>query len=89
MKHYTVEKEINGKKYTAQFAGLSVAMRSVDETYIAGTNINSIAKTAEFLFKYVIVEPKGLTVDDFDTADEINEVMNFAKAVMEGHLKAE
>ena len=36
-KFYTVEKEINGTKYVAQFSGLSVAVRGVDSSYIDGT----------------------------------------------------
>lgn len=89
MKTYTVEKEIYGKKYIAQFSGLSLALRYVDETYIDGTNISSLQKQIDFLFKYVIVEPKNLTVDDFDDSKALNEVMQFGRGVMEGIIKPE
>ena len=86
-KFYTVEKEINGKKYLAQFAGLSTALRAVDESYIEGTQNTSLVKMAEFLFKYIIVEPKGLTVDDFEDMAEFNEVVAFAREVMQGNFR--
>ena len=46
-------------------------------------------KLAEYLFQHVIVEPKGLTPDDFDTLDEFNEVVSFARGVMQGSFRAE
>ena len=33
-KFYTVKKEINGKEYVAQFAGVSTAVRAIDSSYI-------------------------------------------------------
>lgn len=84
---YSITKEINGKKYVAQFGGISVALRAVDESYIEGTNNTSVAKLAEYLFANVIVEPKGLTVDDFDNMDEFNEVVSFAREVMQGDFR--
>lgn len=88
-KFYTVEKEINGKKYTAQFAGISTALRAVDNSYIEGTNNTSTEKLAEYLFKYIIVEPKGLSIDDFETMEEFNEVIAFARGVMAGEFREE
>ena len=35
----------------------------------------------------VIVEPSGLTVDDFDNFEELNEVIGFAREVMTGEVK--
>ena len=69
-KFYTATKEINGKKYTAQFNGLSCALRAVDSTYIEGTNNTSVEKMADYIFQNVIVEPKGLTIDDFESMEE-------------------
>ncbi len=89
MKFYTVDKEINGKKYTAQFNGISAALKSVDETYIPGTNTTSIEKMAAYVLKNVIVEPGGLTPDDFDSADELNEVVRFGTEVMQGNFRPE
>ena len=87
MKFYTVDKEINGKKYTAQFNGISAALKSVDETYIPGTNTTSAEKTAVYILKNVIVEPGGLTPDDFDSVDELNEVVRFGSEVMQGNFR--
>lgn len=86
-KFYTVEKTIKGNDYKAQFNGLSVALRAVDESYIENSNNTSVEKMAQFLFDNVIVEPKGLTVDSFDSMDELNEVIEFARNVMQGELK--
>lgn len=84
---YTKTKEIRGKQYTAQFNGISAALAAVDESYIEGTSNTSVAKLAEYLFKHVIVEPKGLTADDFDNMDEFNEVVSFAREVMQGTFR--
>lgn len=86
-KFYTVDKTIKGNDYKAQFNGLSVALRAVDESYIENSNNTSVEKMAQFLFDNVIVEPKGLTVDSFDNMDELNEVIEFARNVMQGELK--
>lgn len=84
---YNVTKEINGKKYVAQFNGISAALNAVDSSYIDGTNTTSVSKLADYLFKHVIVEPKGLTPDDFDNMDEFNEVVAFAREVMQGNFR--
>ena len=88
-KFYTVEKEINGNNYKAQFSGLSLALKAVDECYIEGTNNTSVEKMSQYLFDKVIVDPKGLTVDDFDNMEELNEVIEFARNVMQGDVKPE
>lgn len=88
-KSYTVEKKIGNTTYIAQFSGLSTALRAVDNSYIEGTNNTSLEKLSKYLFEYVIVEPKGLTVDDFDSLDEFNEVVSFGRQVMQGELKPE
>ena len=86
-KFYTVEKEINGKTYIAQFNGISAALEAVDNCYIAGTQNISASKMAKYLFEHVIVEPKGLTADDFESLDELNEVTDFAREVMQGNFR--
>lgn len=63
-KFYTVTKTIGGKEVVAQFSGLSVATQSASRTKIEGTDNTSIEKLAEYLFDYVIVEPK-LSLKDF------------------------
>lgn len=86
---YTVKKTINGKEYTAQFNGISSACAAIDSSYIDGTNNTSVAKLAKYLFDHVIVEPKGLKADDFDSMDEFNEVVTFAREVMQGNFREE
>ena len=86
-KFYTVKKEINGKEYVAQFSGISAALRAVDASYIEGTSNTSVEKLAEYLFANIIVEPKGLTPDDFDDLAEFNEVVAFARGVMQGEFR--
>ena len=88
-KFYTVTKEINGKNYVAQFNGLSCALKAVDQSYIEGTNNTSTEKMANYLFKNVIVEPSGLTADDFDNLEEFNAVTTFAREVMQGKFREE
>ena len=88
-KFYTATKEINGKKYTAQFNGLSCALRAVDSTYIEGTNNTSVEKMADYIFQNVIVEPKGLTIDDFESMEEFNGVVSFGRDVMQGKFRPE
>lgn len=84
---YTVKKTINGVEYTAQFNGLSAALKAVDNSYIDGTNNTSLEKLSKYLFDNVIVEPKGLTVDDFESMEDFNEVVTFARSVMQGDFR--
>ena len=86
-KFYTVEKEINGTKYVAQFNGLSCALRAVDQSYIEGTQNTSVELMANYILKNVIVEPAGLTIDDFETMEEFNEVTNWGREVMQGKFR--
>lgn len=86
-KFYTVRKTINGKEYVAQFSGISVALKAVDASYIDGTNNTSVEKMAQYLFDNIIVEPKNLTIDDFETMDEFNQVIAFARGVMQGEFR--
>lgn len=88
-KFYTVEKEINGTKYVAQFAGLSTALRAVDNSYLENSNNTSTEKLAQYLFKYIIVEPKNLSIDDFEDMQTFNEVVSFARQVMSGDFREE
>lgn len=88
-KFYTVEKTINGKTYKAQFNGLSAALKAFDDSYIDGSSNTSLEKLTDYLFENVIVEPKGLTADDFENMDELNKVSQFARDVMQGKIKPE
>lgn len=86
-KFYTVKKKIGKTTYTAQFNGLAAALKAVDDTYIEGSANTSTLKFAEYLFENVIVEPKGLTVDDFESMEEFNEVTTWARKVMQGEFR--
>ena len=86
-KFYTVENEINGVKYIAQFSGLSSALKAVDDSYIPGSDNISMVKLSEYIFKHVIVEPKNLDADSFETLDEFNAVVNWAQTVMQGNFR--
>lgn len=88
-KFYTVEKTINGVTYKAQFNGLSAALKAFDDSYIDGSSNTSLEKLTEYLFENVIVEPKGLTADDFASMEELNKVSAFARDVMQGKIKPE
>lgn len=86
-KNYTVKKKINGKEYVAQFNGLSAALDAVDSCYLPDSSNISSAKMANYLFEHVIVDPKGLTPDDFDSLEELNAVTTFAREVMQGNFR--
>ncbi|MBD8945798.1 MAG: hypothetical protein ACLVG9_00905 [Eubacteriales bacterium] len=84
---YQVTKNIGGKDYVAQFNGISAALEAVDNSYIDGSGNISLAKLSKYLFENVIVEPKGLTSDDFESLEEFNEVVAFAREVMQGNFR--
>lgn len=86
-KFYQRTKVINGKEYTAQFNGLSAALTAIDESYIDGSENMSMVKLSKYIFENVIVEPSGLTADDFETMEEFNEVMRFGREVMQGKFR--
>lgn len=87
-KFYTVEKEFNGTKYVAQFSGISLAVRAVDSSYIEGTGNTSTEKLGQYILDNVIVEPKGLTADDFGTMEEYNAVTTWGRDVMYGKFRS-
>lgn len=86
---YTKTKTIGGKEYTAQFNGLSNALDAIDNSYMDKSDRISIRKISGYIFEHVIVEPKGLTADDFDDMDELNEVVRFGMEVMQGKFRGE
>lgn len=86
-KYYTREKTVNGTKYIAQFNGISAALDAVDNSYIDGSSNISTRKLATYIFENVIVEPKGLTPDDFDDVEEFNAVLSWARDVMQGKFR--
>jgi hypothetical protein len=83
-KYFCVKKEINSVEYTFQFNGISAMLEAQDECYADDRDVRSTSKLVEYLFQNVIIEPKGLTPDDFDTVKELNAVVKFASQVMQG-----
>lgn len=86
-KFYTVEKEINGVKYIAQFNGISAALEAADSFYIEDSGNISSKKMADYILQHVIVEPKKLTPDDFESVDELGEVIAWGRGVMQGDFR--
>lgn len=86
-KFYTVKKTLGGKEYIAQFSGISLAVRAVDSSYIDGSSNTSTEKLGQYILDHVIVEPKGLTADDFETMEEYNEVTTWGRDVMYGKFR--
>lgn len=79
-KPITKEKEIKGKKYVAQFNGVSTLFSFNDETD------GKLAKQAQFIFDNVLVSPKISDPDEYFGTDVelMNEVVAFCSAVMRG-----
>lgn len=88
-KFYQVTREIEGVKYTAQFNGVGGALDCVDTSYIDNSSNTSARKFGEHILKHVIVEPAGLTVDDFDDVETYSKVIKFGSDVMNGRFREE
>lgn len=86
-KFYTAKKTIGSVEYTAQFNGIAAALEAVDNSYVEGTSNTSVAKLSAYILENVIVEPKGLKPDDFDSMEEFQEVIAFGRAVMQGEFR--
>lgn len=84
---YTREKEIHGKVYKAQFSGISAALEAAETSYIKNSDNISMKKYSDYIFKHIIVEPQGLTADDFDSLEEFHEVVEFGREVMQGKFR--
>lgn len=79
-----IRETINGVEYVAKFNGITEALRAIDSTYIDGTDTTSVKKLSEYLFENVIIEPKKLSFDEFESMDEYNKVVAFARDAMQG-----
>lgn len=79
----TKTKIINGKEYTAKFGGVRMILKYLDDLYAGGSIVPSAKRANEFIFANVIVEPKNLTLDDFGSMKELDEVTEFAREVMQ------
>lgn len=89
MKNFTqVKKTIKGTEYTAQFNGFRARYRTVDNTYIDGTQITSTEKMADYLLENVLVSPK-MTIDDFEDGEELDQVIGFLGDVNNGSFREE
>lgn len=86
-KPYQKETTINGVKYVGQCNGLSAGLDALDDSYVDGTNNLSIKKLGKYILEHVIVEPAGLTIDDFEDMDEFREVIQWGQQVMLGKFR--
>lgn len=88
MKAFTqVKKIINGTEYTAQFNGFGESYKYIDS--ITDANMKpSLYKGAEYLLKNVLVSPKK-TFDDFESKEELDEVIAFLTEVKDGTFREE
>lgn len=89
-KFYQVTKEINGVTYIAQFNGLRAAMRAQAQCRDEKVpSMQNTEKLADYILANVIVEPHGLTIDDFDSFEELNPVVAFGAQVLNGNFRGE
>lgn len=84
---YTVTKDIEGTKFTAQFNGLSFFYKVAGECNKNGSV--DVEKLHKYIFENVIVEPRGLTDDHFESVDDCSKVTEFAQEVMSGRFRGQ
>ncbi len=87
VKHYTRKKVISGTEYTAQFNGLSAMLSGIEECYADDGKRVSSEKFTKYILENIIVSPPGLEPDDFDSSEELNEVIKFGRKVMDGTFR--
>ena len=71
----------------AQFNGLSAGLEAIDDSYVDGSSNLSIAKLGKYVLENVIVQPAGLTINDFEDMDDFNAVVKFGQKVMLGKFR--
>lgn len=89
-KYYTRKKVIDGVEYTAQFNGISAYVDAVDECHVSvdgTTTTMGWGKLNRYILEKVIVEPAGLTMDDFESLETMSEVVRFGREVMQGKFR--
>lgn len=69
---------VKGVTYTAQFNGARASLIALDKYK------NNLIGLEDYVLQNVIVDPPGLTLDDFDTVDEAQAVVNHGIRVMKG-----
>lgn len=85
-KFYQKTKEIDGRVYTAQFGGLSVALKMLNESHDRNGNVD-FEEAARYVLENIIVEPPGLEIDDFEDMDTLNAVVAFGREVAQGKFR--
>ena len=83
---YPVKRVIDGQEYTAQFNGMRTAIRCLDGC-AEGEGVN-LERYMQYVLSHVIVEPPGLTIDDFEDIDTLSEVVQFGREVMHGRFRS-
>lgn len=88
-KFYQITKTINGVEYEAQYNGNSQFYEFQDECKknIGGVAELNMKQVAKFIFENVIISPKGLTLDDFDSFEDSQDVITFGIDVMRGNFR--
>jgi hypothetical protein len=66
---------------------MSFALEAIDNCYIDGTSNISVFKLSKYILDHIIVEPKGLTPDDFDDVETLNEIVAWGRDVMQGKFR--
>lgn len=64
-------------EYTFQYPGMRTAMEILDNSRMAN-GILSRTMFADLLLEHVVVEPRNLTIDDFDERPGMNELIDAA-----------
>ena len=80
-----ISKEINGVKYVAQGGSARLFYRFTDASRDKSGNA-SVEKSAEFILKEVIVDPKNISLDEL-TPDEANEIVKLGTEVLQGNFR--
>lgn len=81
------KKEINGVVYTAQFNTLREAIKAKKIYQDSVTGRIDTEKLYDYIFQNVIVDPPGLTIEDFDDLDELSEVALFGTQVLNNRFR--
>ncbi|MDL2253313.1 hypothetical protein LJC49_04480 [Ruminococcaceae bacterium OttesenSCG-928-I18] len=86
-KHYTRKKTFDGVEYTAQFNGISAALDATDESQNDSGHGVSSKKLTNYVLENVIVDPPGLTPDDFEDMETLSAVIKWGSQVMQGKFR--
>ena len=84
------EEYMNAKQEELTYLGKIYRTGKINSAYLRMMNSKMTSmneKLANYLFKNVIVEPQGLTPDSFESMEDFNQVISFAREVMEGNFR--